>query len=91
MIKKLLAKELRMLADRIDAGGSEISEDDALEIMDSIANVSMSQEESARYLNMNPRTFRYKVSNGGIPKGHKRRGITDKLWFLHELKSLIRR
>ena len=91
MIKTLLIKELHSLADRIDAGASEMTEDDALEIMDTIANVSMSQEESARYLNMNPRTFRYKVKEGQIPPGRKRRGITEKLWLLRELKQLVRK
>lgn len=89
MIKTLLSKELRNIADKIDAGTCEVSQDDALEIMSVISNVSLSREESARYLNMNASTFRKKVEAGKIAKPHKRRGLVEKLWFLHELKHAI--
>lgn len=89
MIKTLLSRELRNIADKIDAGTCEVSQDDAIEIMSAISNVSLSQEESARYLNMNTSTFRKKVEAGKIAKPHKRRGLTEKLWFLHELKRAL--
>ena len=89
MIKELVVRELHAIADRLDAGTSELSEDDALELMDTLANVSLSQEESARYLNMNNSTFRKKVESGKIPRGHKRRGLTEKLWFISDLKKAI--
>lgn len=89
MIKTLLSRELRNIADKIDAGTCEVSQDDAIEIMAAISNVSLSQEESARYLNMNTSTFRKKVEAGKIAKPHKRRGLTEKLWFLHELKRAL--
>lgn len=89
MIKTLLSRELRNIADKLDAGTCEVSQDDAIEIMSAISNVSLSQEESARYLNMNTSTFRKKVEAGKIAKPHKRRGLTEKLWFLHELKRAL--
>ena len=90
MIKDLLVKELRKAADNIESGKCDINADDAIEMMSMMSNVSMSQSESARFLNMNETTFRKRVENGKIPKGHKRRGLTERLWYLGELKQLLK-
>lgn len=92
-MRKIIAQELRRIAARLedDAHPCEITQEDASEILASVTNVSLSQSEAASYLNMNERKFRYKVETGEIPPGKKRKGITEKLWSLRELRKLFAR
>lgn len=85
MIQKLLAQELRFVADKLDSGNCNITEQDALEIFDNLANVSMSKEEAASLLNMPVSTFDKKVASGQLPQSHKRKGLTERLWFRRDL------
>ncbi len=91
-MKRIIAQELRRIAARLedDAHPCEITQEDAAEILASVARVSMSQSEAASYLNMNERKFRYKVETGEIPPGKKRRGITERLWSLADLRKLLK-
>lgn len=85
MLRAILANELRKIADRIDSGTCDITEDDALEIMEAVGNVSISKAEAAQRLNMPVSTFDKQVASGRLPQLHKRKGITERLWYLKDI------
>lgn len=82
---RLLSKELRDIADRLDAGNTNVTEEDALEIFSMICNVSVSKSVAAKHLNMPVATFDKKVKKGEIPPSHKHKGITERLWYLKDI------
>lgn len=88
-IKKGFVQILRDTADKIDAGNSEIDEEQALEIMKSIAHQSISKESAAIYLNMSTSRFDTLVREGYLPKGRKKLGFKEKVWYKDELDKFI--
>lgn len=84
-VKKYLIKLLRDTADRIDAGNSEIDESQAIEIMSVIGHHVMSKEEACLFLNISRSRFDELIRQGKIPKGRKRKGFKELLWYEDEL------
>ena len=87
-IKKYITRLLRETADRIDAGNSEINEEQALKIMEVVAHNPMSKERSAIYLNMSTSRFDTLVREGRLPKGRKRVGFKELVWYQDELDNI---
>lgn len=88
-INKLIAKYLRELADKFDAGTTEASEAQCLDILSAVAHIRLSKEQAAEYLNMPINTFNMYVSRGLIPKGRKEKGYKELSWFRDELDKVI--
>lgn len=84
-VKKYLVKLLRDTADKIDAGNSEINEEQALEIMSVIGHHTMSKEEACLFLNISRSRFDELIRQGKLPKGRKRKGLKELLWYEDEL------
>ena len=85
-IRKPFVKILRDCADKIDAGNSEINEEQALQVMSIIAHEPVSMEVASQELNMSRTKFNNLINEGKLPKGRKIRGFKEKHWFLDELK-----
>lgn len=83
-LNKLIAKELRILADKFEANTTDATEDQLLDIMSSISHIRMSKEQAAEYLNMPINTFNMYVSLGKIPKGRKEKGYKELTWYRDE-------
>ena len=90
-IKKLLSKELRKVADKIDAGTCEMSVDEAMEIVNMLTHEAISKEEACKFLNVSRATFDLHVSFGNIPKGRKRTGFKELVWYKDELQKCVER
>lgn len=90
-IKKLLSKELRKVADKIDADTCEISVDEAMEIVNMLTHEAISKEEACKFLNVSRATFDLHVSLGNIPKGRKRTGFKELVWYKDELQKCVDR
>lgn len=90
-IKKLLSKELRKVADKIDADTCEISVDEAMEIVNMLTHEAISKEEACKFLNVSRATFDLHVSLGNIPKGRKRTGFKELVWYKDELQKCVNR
>ena len=82
---KLLVKELREKADCIEAGNSNLTEEEAIDLFGVIAHQSMSKEEACSYLNISRATFDNYIRDGFLPKGRKERGKTNLVWYKDEL------
>lgn len=81
----MIVNLLRELADRIDAGNSEITEEEACDIAEIIAHRAMSKEEACQYLNLSRSRFDDLVREGKLPKGRKRKGFKEVYFYKDEL------
>lgn len=87
-LKKIVIRLLRDTANKLDAGTCEITEEEALAIVNNTTHVAISKEMACNYLNMSRSKFDSKVSEGTIPEGRKRVGFKEKVWYKDELDSI---
>lgn len=85
-IKKLLLN----IVDDIDAGNSNIDEDEAIEIIKLLKesvrkDMPMSKYQAYTFLNISRATFDNLVREGKLPKGKKVAGFKELQWFKKDL------
>lgn len=90
-VKKIVIKLLRELADNLDSGNTNLTEDEAVAIMNTITHVALSKEEACRFLNLSRSRFDDLVREGRLPRGRKRVGFKELFWYKDELGSAIAR
>ena len=90
-LTKILIKELRNTADKLEAGTCEITQAEAVDIINMLTHEAISKEEACKFLNISRATFDLHVSLGNIPKGRKRTGFKELVWYKDELKKCIDR
>ena len=84
-IQKLVIKYLRDLADKMDAGTTDITESQAVDILRVVAHEVMSKEQACTYMNLSRSRFDDLVREKKIPKGQKRTGFKELIWYRDEL------
>lgn len=87
-IKKSFTKILRETADKIDADNTNINEEQAIQIMSIIAHEPISMEEASMELNVSRTKFNNMINEGKVPKGRKRIGFKEKVWYRDEIKNI---
>ena len=92
---KVIRNLLQRLLDDIDAGNSNISESDAIEIIDSLKRFTnkeraLSKYAACQYLNMSRATFDRYVAEGKLPKGKHEIGFKEKFWLKKDLDEYIK-
>lgn len=90
MTNKIIANVLRMFADSIDAGNTNATEAELIEICDQLgfiinSEAKLSKYQAAKILEVNNKTFDYYVSKGYIPKGMKQQGFKEKFWYKRDI------
>lgn len=90
-IKRLLLS----IIDDIDAGNSDISEEEALKIAKTLRtmvrkDIPMSKYQAYTYLNISRATFDNLVREGKIPRGKKIPGFKELVWQKKDLKKLLK-
>ena len=90
-IRNLVTKLLRETADKIDAGTCELSDEEMSDIMKVLSHRALSKEQACSYLNCSRATFDNAIRDGLIPKGKKRRGFTNLIWYEDELSNIRKR
>ncbi len=83
--RDLIVKYMREVADKIEVGISEISESEAIDILRIVAHEAMSKEQACTYLNLSRARFDDLVREKKLPKGKKRTGFKEKVWYKDEL------
>lgn len=83
--KKLVVKYLKEAIDRIESDDCELSDTEAMDIVKVIAHRPLSKEQSCNYLNLSRSRFDDLVRERKIPKGRKRTGFKELVWFQDEL------
>ena len=88
-IKRLVVRYLRDIADKIEAGNTELSESEAMDIMRVIAHESLSKEQACRHLNVKRSRFDDLIREKKLPKGRKVSGFKELRWYRDELEKAI--
>ena len=88
VITKLLTKLMREVADKIDAGTCELSEEESINLMSILSHTSLSKEQACNYLNLSRSRFDDLVIDGIVPRGKKRRGFKELVWYADELDKV---
>jgi len=88
-LKRIIAKLLRETADKIDAGTCELSEQEAIEIMGAISHRVLSKDQACEFLNLRRSRFDDLVREGRIPRGRKRKGFKELIWYEDELRQYV--
>ena len=84
-LKKQIVKTLKETADKIEAGNCELSESEAMDIMGVLSHQVMSKEDACIYMNMSRSKFDDLGREGKLPKGRKRRGFKELVFYKDEL------
>lgn len=88
-LKKLLINLLRETANKIESNNCELSDQEMTDIMGIMSHRVLSKEQACSYLNLSRSRFDDLVREGRIPKGRKRRGFKELIWFEDELSNCI--
>ena len=88
---QMLTRLLRDTADKLDAGNSEISETEAMDIAEALCHHVMSKDTACRYLNMSRSRFDDLIRMKKLPKGRKRIGFKELVWFQDELDNCVKK
>ena len=87
---KIVVKQLREAANKIEANNCELTEDEAMDILRVIADEALSKDQACSYLNLSRSRFDELVKQGKLPKGRKRRGFKELVWRKSELVLKLR-
>lgn len=88
VIRNLLQKIL----DDIDAGNSNITEDEEKQIIDVLTSITeprLSKYQAMQYLNVSRATFDNLVREGKLPQGTRQAGFKEKFWKKSEILQYI--
>lgn len=89
--KSLVVKYMREVADKIEVGTSDISESEAIDILRIVAHEAMSKEQACAYLNLSRARFDDLVRERKLPKGKKRVGFKELVFYRDELDAAVYR
>ena len=86
ILLNVIKEELLKIVDNIDAGNSNISEEEGASIISTLKaftekDVPMSKYQAFNYLHISRATFDNLVREGKIPQGKKQQGFNELQWF----------
>lgn len=92
---KIIRNLLIKLVEDLDAGNTNISEEDSLELINILQTYTdntkrLSKYQACKYLNVSRATFDNYVRSGQLPKGKKESGFKELSWSKRDLDSFIR-
>lgn len=82
---KEISRLLREVADRIDAGTTDASEEQTIELAKIFLHEPISKERAAIELKISPSRFDALVADGKIPKGIKIIGWKELRWYMDDI------
>ena len=90
----LIRSLLQNCIDRIDAGNSNISADEEIEIIELLKKYTdkdrkLSKYQACKYLNMSRATFDKYIREGKMPKGKKEAGFKELFYMESDLRKFI--
>ena len=91
MLKGLVVKYLREAADKISSGNCEITEAEAMDILRIISHEALSKEQACSFLNLSRSRFDDLVREKKLPKGKKRTGFKELIFYKDELDIAVRK
>ena len=88
-LRKLITKLLRETADKIESGNCELSDSEAMDIMSVLSHQVMSKEDACLYLNVSRSKFDNLVREGKLPRGRKKRGFKELVFYKDEIDDCL--
>ena len=88
MLKQVLSKMLRQLADDVDNDRFDCGEQEIVGIITQLSGFNtrfLSKAQACEYLNISRSTFDKMIKEGKIPKGKKRQGFKELSWTKEQL------
>lgn len=91
-----LRKMLSQIIDDIDAGNSNLEEEEEIAILSTMTNimdkrVKLSKYQACNYLGISRATFDNYIREGKLPKGKKEQGFKELFWTKKELTEAIKK
>ena len=83
--KSLVIKYLEDAIKKIKNDSSELDDDQMLKFAQTLAHVPMSKEQACVHLNLSRSRFDDLVRDRKIPRGKKRVGFKELVWYMDEL------
>lgn len=83
--KSLVIKYLEDAIKKIKNDSSELDDDQMLKFAQTLAHVPMSKEQACVHLNLSRSRFDDLVRERKIPRGKKRVGFKELVWYMDEL------
>lgn len=93
---KIIRNLLVNIIDRIDAGNTNITEEEGLEVINYLNKFNnkdegISKYSACQYLNISRATFDNLVKEGKLPEGKHIQGFKEKRWYRKDLDDYVRR
>lgn len=93
---KVIRNLLLKIVNNIDAGNSNITENEAIELAKVLQSytdktVKMSKYQAYQYLNVSRATFDNYVREGRLPRGKKEAGFKELFWAQKDLDEFIKK
>ena len=88
-VREIVVKLLHQYADNIENGTSNITIEEASNILAAVAHIAMSKEEVCEYLNISRSRFDDLVREGRLPRGKKVKHKNNLVWYKDEIISAI--
>ena len=92
-MKRVIRNLLQGIIDDIDAGNTNINEEEAIEVAKVISELrkdnGISKYAACEYLNVSRATFDNYVREGKIPKGKHEIGFKELRWYKKDLDKFI--
>lgn len=88
IVRKELSKSLREVADKLDANTSELNEEQSIQLISILAHEPISREEASMELNVSRTKFNNMIDEGIVPKGRKRFGLKELIWYRDEIRKI---
>jgi len=89
IVIKQIVNYLREIADKLESGTCDLTEDEAMHIMSVVAHKRLSKEQACIFLNMSHSKFDLLVRQGDLPKGRKVAGFKELVWYQDELMKAV--
>lgn len=91
----VIKEQLLKIIENIDAGNSNISEEDAINTLKYIRELTdqdkrLSKYQACQYLNISRSSFDNYVREGKLPKGKKEAGFKELYWSKRELDNYVK-
>lgn len=92
---KLIRDHLLKIVDDIDAGNSNMSEEEELKLLNMAVNLTdktkkLSKYQACQYLNVSRATFDNYVREGKLPRGVHQAGFKELSWTQKDLDNFIK-
>lgn len=92
-MKRIIRNLLQGIIDDLDAGNTNINEEEAIEVAKVISELrkdnGISKYAACEYLNISRATFDNYVREGKIPKGKHEIGFKELRWYKKDLDKFI--